>query len=241
LLPRTRSWNAVIPSHKELHEAKRRAALREAAKAFNRNGYHATTLDALAKRLGITKAALYHYFPSKNALLKACFDEVMEAAFSNLARARAQGRNGREKLRMVFTGYLQDIIDELSVTVVVLEDDALTSKDREQAFAKRDRFEHSLRELVSEGISDGSIVPCDPKLVILAMLGAVNWVPRWFRHNGEWSTQQLANAMSEILDRSISSQPSASLAARVEDINVLDAADSGALTGGDQPAPRKAS
>ena len=228
-MPSIRSWNEAVPSDRELHHAKRRAVLREAAQAFNRRGYHATTLDALAKRLGITKAALYHYFPNKNALLKACFDEVMEAAFSNLAHARANGRNGREKLRMVFTGYLEDIIDELSVAVVVLEDHALTSDDREEAFAKRDRFEHSLRELVSEGISDGSIVSCDPKLVILTMLGAVNWVPRWFRHNGEWSTQQLAFAMSEVLDRSISTQPSASLAPRVEDINPHDGAGSGGL------------
>lgn len=239
--PRTNSWNELVPSHRELHETKRRVLLREAAKAFNRQGYHATTLDSLAKRLGISKAALYHYFPNKHALLKACFDEVMEAAFSNLAHARANGRNGREKLRMVFAGYLQDIIDELSVTVVVLEDDALTPKDRDKAFAQRDRFEYSLRELVSEGIADGSIVACDPKLVILTMLGAVNWVPRWFRHKGAWSTQQLAEAMSEILDRSISTLPSASLASRVEDISPPAGVAAGGIRAGEPPARRKAS
>jgi TetR/AcrR family transcriptional regulator len=211
------SWNHAVPSESELRNAKRRVVLREAAQSFNRYGYHATTLDALAKRLGITKAALYHYFPNKNALLKACFDEVMEASFANLAHARANGRNGREKLRMVFTGYLQHISDELTVAVVVLEDSALTPEERDDAIANRDRFEHSLRELVDEGIKDGSIVPCDPKLVIMTMLGAVNWVPRWFRHEGEWSTEQLAAAMSELLDRAISTHPSRSLVRRVGD------------------------
>lgn len=227
-----RSWNQAIPSERELHHAKRRAVLREAARSFNRHGYHATTLEAVARKLGITKAALYHYFPNKNALLKACFDEVMEAAFENLERARTAGRNGREKLRMVFVGYLQHIIDELTVAVVVLEATALTDAERAEAFGKRDRFECALRDLVAEGIEDGSIVPCNPKLVVMAMLGAVNWVPRWFRQDGEWSTQQLAEAMSDLLDRAISSRPGKALATQVHE---LDPKPIRGSTGAEQP------
>lgn len=215
------SWNQIVPSVSELHSAKRRAVLREAAQAFNRQGYHATTLEGVAKRLGITKTAIYHYFPNKNALLKACFDEVMDAAFANLAEATANGRNGREKLRRVFAGYLTHLLDALTVAVVVLEDGALAPEDRRGAYAKRDRFERALRALVEEGISDGSIVPCDPKLVIMALLGAVNWVPRWYRQDGEWSAEQLATGMSELLDRSISTQPPRSLVRRVKDIKAV--------------------
>ena len=231
------SWNQVVPSGSELRSAKRRAVLREAAQAFNRQGYHATTLDTVAKRLGITKAAIYHYFPNKNALLKACFDEVMDAAFANLAHATATGRNGREKLRSVFAGYLRHIVDELTVAVVVLEDGALMPEDRRDAYAKRDRFERALRDLVEEGIKDRSIVPCDPKLVIMALLGAVNWVPRWYRHDGEWSTEQLAVVMSELLDRSISTQPSRALARRVKDVKT--AGDGSRGSAGNKPATRK--
>lgn len=217
-----RAWNDAFPSDSEIHHAKRRAVLRLAAQSFNRQGFKGTTLDALAKRLGITKAALYHYFPNKNALLKACFDEVMDAAFENLGRARTEGRNGRDKLRMVFAGYLAHIIDELTVAVVVMEDSSLSPAERKSAHARRDRFEHALREFVVEGMQDGSIVPCDPKLVIMAMLGAVNWVPRWFRPDGEWTKEQLAEAMSDLLDRSISTAPSASLAQRVADLQPRD-------------------
>lgn len=225
-----RSWNKSVPSEGELHLAKRRAVLRLAAQSFNRHGYRATTLDALARQLGITKAALYHYFPNKDALLKACFDEVMEAAFANLEHAKARGRNGREKLRMVFAGYLRHLVDELSVAVVVLEGGALTEKDRRDAYAKRDRFEGALRALVEEGIRDGSIVPCDPKLVILALLGAVNWVPRWFRHDGEWSSAQLAEAMSQLLDRALSTRPGPALATDVRQLAVPEQAMSAAVS-----------
>jgi TetR/AcrR family transcriptional regulator len=210
-----RSWNAAVPTESELHHAKRREVLRLAAQSFNRQGYHATTLDSLAKKLGVTKAALYHYFPNKTGLLKACFDELMIAAFANLEQAKAQGRNGREKLRLTFSGYLRDIIAALTVAVVVLEDDALDPADRAAAVAQRDRFERELRDLVKEGIQDGSVARCNPKLVVLTLLGAVNWVPRWFKHQGEWTTEELAEAMSEVLDRAISSKPSAALSTKV--------------------------
>lgn len=204
---RKSAWKQAVPSADEIHDAKRRAVLREAAASFNRIGFHATTLEEIARRLGVTKAALYHYFPNKNALLKACFEEVMAGAFENLEAAKAMGANGRERLKLVFMGYLQQLIDALTVAIVVMEDSTLTPQEREAVHATRDRFERALRELVEEGIADGSIVPCDPKLVVLAMLGAVNWVPRWFRQGGEWSAGQLAQAMSDLLERAISPKP----------------------------------
>lgn len=202
----------------QAHEAKRRAVLREAALSFNRNGFHATTLDDVAKRLGVTKAALYHYFPNKNALLKACFDEVMAGALGNLESAKANGSTGREKLKLVFGGYLHHLIHALTIAVVVMEESALTEAERAETLRVRDGFERELRALVEEGIADGSIVPCDPKFVVFAMLGAVHWVPRWFRQGGEWSSDQIARAMADLLERAISPDPVAALARRVADV-----------------------
>jgi TetR/AcrR family transcriptional regulator len=208
------TWRGGIPSESELRGAKQAVILREAAQLIKRRGFHAASLDELAARLGVTKAALYHYFPGKQALLKACFDDVMAAAFRNLADARRQGRNGRERLRLTFTGYLQHIIDEVSVAVVTIEEDSLTPADRAIVVTARDRFERSLRELVRQGIRDGSIVPCDPKLAVFAMLGAVNWVTRWYRSDGRWSRADVAAGISAFLDRALSTSPVASLLPR---------------------------
>lgn len=203
-------WRKSVPTRAELHDAKREAILHEASQSFNRRGFHGTSLDEIAQKLGVTKAAIYYYFPNKQSLLKACFEHAMAAAFANLERARRQGRNGREKLRLTLAGYLEHIISDLSVAVVAMEDDALPT-EAEAVKRERDRFEHALRDLVREGIEDGSIVPCDPKLAAFALLGAVNWVPRWFKQNGPWSTSQLAAALPEFLDRALSAEPQAEL------------------------------
>jgi TetR/AcrR family transcriptional regulator len=83
------AWKGAVLDRTEQHTMKREAVLREAAAAFNRRGYHSTSLDELAANLGVTKAALYYYFPNKQTLLSACFAQVMQAGFRSLARARA--------------------------------------------------------------------------------------------------------------------------------------------------------
>jgi TetR/AcrR family transcriptional regulator len=205
------AWNEMFPSRTELHDAKRGALLREAAAAFNRQGFHATSLEAIAGRLGVSKAALYHYFPNKQVLLRECFDTAMEVAFASYEEAKLQGRNGREKLILTVSSYLAKMIDETSWIIVPLEDTALLPADRSQLVRVRDRYERALRNLVREGIADGSIVPCDPKLVVFTILGSLNWVPKWFRSNGAWSSAEVARTMMELFDRAVSTRPAPTL------------------------------
>lgn len=207
------AWNNTVPSRDALYEAKREALLREAARAFNRLGFHATSLDDIARNLGVTKAALYHYIPNKHALLRDCFGKAMAVAFASLERAQRDGRTGREKLSLTLSGYLEQMIDELNCCVVLLEENSLLPADHAQVVQERDRFEHALRDLVREGIADGSIVPCDPKLAVFAILGALNWVPKWFRPDGEWSAKELTAALADLFDRALSTRPSPRLAA----------------------------
>jgi TetR/AcrR family transcriptional regulator len=61
--------------------------------------------------------------------------------------------------------------------------------------------------LVKEGIEDGSVVPCDPKLTIFVILGAMNWVAKWFKPSGPWKPEQITLALSQIFERTISSSP----------------------------------
>ena len=218
-------WKSGVPSRTELRDAKRDAVLREASASFNKRGFHGTSLDDVAQRLGVTKAALYYYFANKQAVLKACFDLAMEVAFSNVDpesplygmpilnvdQAKSEGTTGRDKLRIVLAGFLEYIIDEQSVNITMMEEDALSPEDMASIKTERTRFEHEIREFVREGVKDGSIIPCDPKLVVMALLGALNWVPRWFKPDGQWSRAELGAQMIDLLERMISADPAEKL------------------------------
>jgi TetR/AcrR family transcriptional regulator len=210
----------LFPTKADVHGIKRQEVLREAAASFNFKGYHATSLTEIATSLGVTKAALYHYFPNKNSLLAACFEHAMDVAFASLERGRKQGNNGRDRLVLTISGYVSQLIDELNCCVVLMEEQALEPGDRAKLVRQRDRFERSLRALVKEGIEDGSVVPCDPKLAIFVILGAMNWVPKWFKPSGAWTPEQLTVALSQIFERALSSAPAAALPRDVGDLLV---------------------
>ena len=68
----------------------RRGVLEIAVQAFNEYGYDATSLGTLASRLGLSKSAIYHHFPSKEQLLEAALDEALGELEAVLDRARAR-------------------------------------------------------------------------------------------------------------------------------------------------------
>ncbi len=210
----------MFPTKEDVHGIKRQEVLREAAASFNFKGYHATSMNEIAVSLGVTKAALYHYFPNKNSLLAACFEQAMEAAFASLERGRKEGKNGRDRLVLTISGYVSQLIDELNCCVVLMEEQALEPNDRAKLVRQRDKFERALRSLVKEGIEDGSVVPCDPKLAIFVILGAMNWVPKWFKPSGTWKPEQLTVALGQIFERALSSSPAAAMPRDVGDLPI---------------------
>jgi TetR/AcrR family transcriptional regulator len=208
----------LFPTKEDVHGIKRLEVLRQAAASFNSKGYHATSMNEIAANLGVSKAALYHYFPNKNSLLAGCFEHAMEAAFASLERGRKLGKNGRDRLVLTMTLYIEQLIDELNCCVVLMEEQALEPEDHAKLVRQRDRFERALRGLVKEGIEDGSVISCDPKLTMFVILGAMNWVPKWFKSSGAWKSDQLTFAIGQMFERIISSSPVPAMARDVGDL-----------------------
>ena len=204
-------WKNAVLDASEQFDRKREVLLREAAASFNRRGYHGTSLAEIAKKLGVTKAALYTYVPSKEELLYFCHDSAMDTAIESLHKARESGGTGLQKLSATLLNYLEMMLGEEGGYVVLLEENAMKPTHVRAIVKRRDQFEQGLREFVVEGIADGSIVRCDPKLAIFMMLGALNWSRKWYRPNGSWSGAQIAHALTEMLERSLSSAPAAAL------------------------------
>lgn len=202
--------NAVLDASAQF-DRKREVLLREAAASFNRRGYHGTSLAEIAKKLGVTKAALYTYVPSKEELLYYCHDSAMDTAIESLNKARASGGNGLQMLSATLLNYLEMMLGQEGGYVVLLEENAMKPVHVRAIVKKRDLFEHGLRDIVSAGIADGSIVPCNPKLAVFMAMGALNWSRKWYRPSGDWSGPQIAMALTEVLERSLSSAPSAAL------------------------------
>jgi TetR/AcrR family transcriptional regulator len=196
-----------LPTAQESTELKRKSIIRAAAQCFNRSGFHGTSMDDIAARLGVTKPALYRYVKNKHEVLFACFTMVMDMSFSHLERWEGAPGTALERLRSILHGYLLDLMGALGHPVVLLEEGSLLPEQLRDLIKRRDELEARYRRLVEEGMRDGSVTPCDAKLAVFAVFGAINWVPKWYREDGEWSAEYVADNLVEQITRGLAASP----------------------------------
>ena len=88
-------------------EQRRRQLLDVACQVFAERGFHATSMDDVATRAGVTKPVLYQHFPSKRALFVELLDDVGHQLLGELAIATGAAHSGRERVHEGFTAYFR--------------------------------------------------------------------------------------------------------------------------------------
>jgi AcrR family transcriptional regulator len=181
-------------------EVKREAVIRAAAREFNRKGYHNTSLDDIAARLEVTKPTVYYYVTSKEQLLFQCFRagvEQIRAAFRDVRRLEVPART---RLNAVLRHYGAAVASEFGWCMVRAEDQDLAPAMSRHIKALKSEIDHGIRRLIREGIQDGSIQPCDPKMTAFALAGALNWIAHWYREDQSLTGGQIADAFVAIFE-----------------------------------------
>jgi TetR/AcrR family transcriptional regulator len=173
--------------------------LKSAAAAFRRRGYHGASMGEIARALRMTKGSLYYYFENKEEILFFCHDYSLDILLEVLQRVEDAGGTPPRKLRSLIESFVHHILDDLRGTALTLDFQALSAPRLRRVIAKRDRFDRGIRRLLQEGMDAGAIAPGDPKLLTFAILGAVNWIPRWFDPRGPATSGQIGRVFSEYL------------------------------------------
>jgi AcrR family transcriptional regulator len=173
--------------------------LKAAAAAFRRLGYHGATVERIADALRMKKGNLYYYFRDKEDILFACHQYSLDRLLAILDDVEQSNRPPDEKLRQLIVSSVHTILDELHGTALFLDLEALSPSHFKTIVARRDRFDRGLRQVLAEGIGSGSFARRDAKLLSFAILGAVNWIPRWYRPDGPATSQEIAERFAEYL------------------------------------------
>jgi AcrR family transcriptional regulator len=178
---------------------KRLEILRGAAAVFRRHGFHGASVDAIARQLRMTKGNLYYYFRNKEEILYFCHDYSVNLLLDLLERIEASDAPPAQKLRTLVIEFVHMIIDELHGTALTLDPQALSPPRLGKIIAKRDKFDRGMRRILRQGMDAGVFRLGDPKLMAFAILGAVNWIPRWFNPSGPAHSDEIAAAFADYL------------------------------------------
>jgi AcrR family transcriptional regulator len=187
------------PRNLDTNAATRIDILRSAAKAFRRLGYHGATVEQIAAALHMKKGNLYYYFRNKEEILFACHQYSLDLLLQLLADVEQSNLYPDGKLRKLILGGVHMILDELHGTALFMDLEALSPPHLKAVIARRDLFDRGIRRVVQAGIKDGTFAPGNAKLLSFAILGALNWIPRWFDPAGPSSSDEIADQFADYL------------------------------------------
>jgi AcrR family transcriptional regulator len=178
-----------------------REAIHQAAiELFARLGYHATSMRAIASAAGIRPAAIYHWYPSKEAILIELQDDFMARLTERVVAATR--RYNRPALRLAAAVREHVVFHGLHTRAAFVTDSeirALTEEPRRALIAQRDEYQTRFSAMIRDGIRDGSLRASDAQVATYAILLQCTGVALWFDPDGPLNLDQVAEVHVELV------------------------------------------
>jgi AcrR family transcriptional regulator len=194
------------PRRSEKWTARREVIVDTSAQVFAQQGYHATGIVELCKVNGLGKGAFYHYIGSKEELLAAIHDRVMDEVLLGADRVAEAGGSPSEQLTMLGRELLDVIYRHPDHVWVFLHEFPALTDDRAERFRVRRReYERQVEAVLQAGIDSGDFRDIDPRLTALAWLGMHNYTYLWLKVDGRLSARDVAKPFADIFIRGITS------------------------------------
>jgi len=190
----------TAPALKSASESPRRAEIcRAAARIFRDRGFDATAVSDIARALRMTKAGLYHYFPSKEAMLFEIMSFGMERMEDEVMRPAREIAEPEARLRQMLMQHARIITRaEGAVAQLFHEQRALPASMRKVVNDQERRYFRLVRDTLQELETAGRLRDVDPSIAALSLIGMIQWLPRWFRDDGPLTIDQAARELTDL-------------------------------------------
>jgi len=186
-------------AREQQRETKRNAVLSTAAQLFNERGFHATSLDDIAARLNVSKPTLYYYVKNKDQILIECVRKGLQMMHEGIEETRRAGGKAIDQLMACMRVYTRIVTLDFGMCVIRVSDDEFEPESRKELRRLKSGIDMEFRRLVTEGIAEGSLQPCDPKMAAFVIAGALSWIGRWYEADGENSAEEIATQFNAML------------------------------------------
>lgn len=180
--------------------------LKAAAHCFNQKGYSGTSLKDVARQLGLTDAALYYYVRNKEELVYQCYVRAADIGRDAMDRAIADADCGFDQVRLYIRYHLEYMLGDRGPIAIMSEIPSLRPDHRDQVLEFSRLHSSRFETLLKTGIEDGSIVCRDVRMTGNAIMGSINWIPKWF-HGDERTAARVLREFPEILSCGLRPSP----------------------------------
>lgn len=176
----------------------RESVLSVAVAVFNERGYDGTSMDELARKLGITKSAIYHHVSGKEELLRLAVDRALDGLFAVAEETEQLDGRAIDKLEHLVRGSVLVLSERLLYVTLLLRVRGNTKVER-AALAKRREFDQLVARLVEQAEAEGDIRPdVDPAITARLLFGMVNSLIEWYKPRNGANSAVLADAVTKV-------------------------------------------
>jgi AcrR family transcriptional regulator len=191
------AWDEVTP------DAARRLLV-AAVEAFAERGYHATTTRDIAGRAGMSPAALYIHYKTKEELLHRISRIGHEKALEILRAASAREGTATERLADAVSSFVRwHAGGRTTARVVQYELDSLGPGARAEILALRRQVDGEVRGIIQDGVTSGEFDVLDVHGTTLAVLSLCIDVARWFNVDGPRTPEEVGALYADLVLRMV--------------------------------------
>lgn len=164
-------------------------------------GYDGVSLRDVAERLGMSKGTILHHFQSKDRLLERVHADYMERRLAEAHELLARLESPSAQLAGLIYQLMRAEHDDRSATIAFAREIMRFASDEVMSDVRRMRDEYSglLRTVVQRGTDEGEFVEADAAIVTLQIFGMCNWSWTWYRPNGAWSPEDIAETFTRVI------------------------------------------
>jgi len=163
------------------------------ARRFVERGFEATSVNDIASALGVTKAGLYHYISSKEALFFEILSLGMDWLDEDVIKPVRRIEDPEARLRETIKRHaLLTACNEPWITELLGEMQALRRPDRETILVRKRTYVGMVRHMFNELAAAGRLRDLDHTVAVYSALGMIVWIPRWLNPKGRLSRDQVA-------------------------------------------------
>jgi AcrR family transcriptional regulator len=132
---------------------RREEVIEVSARLFRQAGYQTTTLDDVANAMGFTKAAIYHYFDSKEDILFEIHKRLITAAVERAGAIVDGPGDAADKFSRILVDHIETATQNMDENTVFFDEHNLLSSERREVIRNLERrYEGLLRQLYRRGV-----------------------------------------------------------------------------------------
>ena len=179
----------------------RETIIRTSLDLFDQKGFHGVTVKEIVQASNTSKGGFYHHFQSKDELLFVIHDTFITYVLKEAQAANVTHSSPIPKVQAIIQSFVQ-VFDLYKPHISVFYQESLYLKPEyeEKIKGKRDEFKRMIFNVIHEGQELGCFRKELPlEITGMAILGMVNWIYKWYRRDGTYTIDQIAEVFTDLV------------------------------------------